>query len=379
MTPNEFIFSNKTSHRVTRHLVFWGLYFFYFWLQSFSLRKFNEFFISDTYYFAFLNVCCFGPVFVFAAYFFIYYLVPQTLQKKRYAFFIFSFLLVYLVGTFINYFTAGIFLNAAGTFLHNLDPRIPIEPNFQHRIQFSNYNTRFGMIIAIIASGIKLSKDWYLQQQENLAILTKKTRAEMLGQKARIHPELLFRSLHSINYSIQTGSVKSNSIILNLSDLLSYSLYESETAFVPLEKELVQLRHLITLEQLSPESLINIQVKIEGETSDKLIAPMVLVKPLEESLNLIHRAEAESWLMILRIAVRDNNLSFNLSLAKPDVESCSNTNWDFFIENPQSRLRELYSAKDYQVELVKNQKEMIIKLDINLTDNTKETNQFQLH
>lgn len=366
MQWNEFIFSNKTSYRVARHLVFWGVYCFYFWMQSFAPRKLDEFFIGDTYYFAFLNLCCFGPVFIFAVYFFIYYLLPQTLQKKRYGLFVFYFLMVYLLGTLINYFTAGIFLNS-------VNYSIPIEPDFQRRIEFGSYNTRWGMIIATVALGIKLSKDWYLQQKENLGILTQKTRTEMRLQKARIHPELLFRSLDTIHSNIRSGSVHSNSMILNLSDLLSYSLYESEMEFVPLEKELIELQHLVCLEQLNKESLVNIQMQTEGEISNKLIAPMVLIKLLEECITLLHQTGA-SYLLNLHVMVAKNALYLNLSFRDLDEKSYSIIKWPLLFDKANNRLSEDYPATDYQIELAEGQKERAIKLNIKLASDLKDSN-----
>jgi two-component system LytT family sensor kinase len=367
LTLHQFIFSNKAVHRISRHAAFWVVYCTYFYLQSLAPSKYDEFFISDTYYFAFLNLCCFAPVFISAVYFFIYFLLPKTLQKKKYALFVFGFLMVYSVGTLINYFMAGIFLNS-------VHYSVPVESNFQHRLEFGNYNTRWGMIIAIIALGIKLSKDWYLQQKGNLEILRKKIRTEMQLQKARIHPELLFRSLDAIYANIQSGFVNSTSMILNLSDLLSYSLYESETELVLLEKELLELHNLISLEQQNKNSFIEIQVQKEGETANKYIAPMVIVKLLEESITLLYKAGILSCLVSLQITVVNYLLSLKLSFIDLDENSSSIVKWPLLINNTQNRLSEYYSTTDYQIELVKEKKETIISLNLRLAGNPKVIN-----
>lgn len=347
--------------------MFWILYCTYFWVQSFAPKKFDEFFIGDTYYFAFLNLCCFAPVFIFAVYFFVYYLLPNTIKKKKYGQFVLGFILVYIFGTFINYFTAGIFLD-------NVHYSIPIEPNFEHKLEFGNYNTRWGMIIATVALGIKLSKDWYLQQKENMEILRKKTRTEMQLQKARIHPELLFRSLDTIYTNIQSGAANSTSMILNLSDLLSYSLYETDMELVPFEKELLELQHLIFLEQLNKESAIKIKVQREGDISNKFIAPMVIVKLIEESITLLYNAETLSWLINLRIIVVNNTLSLHLSFIDLNEKLSAIIKWNLLIDNTRNRLSEYYSATDYQIELTEEKIETVISLKIRLTSNTKETN-----
>lgn len=363
MTTYNFIFSNKKNIRLKRHLAFWLMYCTYFYLQSLPPLKFDEFFVGQTYYIALMNLCCFAPVFIFTVYFFIYYLLPNTLQKKKYGLFVFAFITVYIIGTLINYFMAEILIYSTG-----------YENTLRHRLEFGNYNTRWGMIIATVALGIKLSKNWYLQQKENLEILKGKTRTEMQLQKARIHPDFLIRSLDNIYTHIQSGSDNTTSMILNLSDLLSYSLYESDKELAPLEKELSELKHLIALEQLNKESKINIQMKIEGEINNKHIAPMVIVKLLEESISLLRNTQALSWLVSLHVMSVNNNLALDLSFIDLDEKTPTNLQWFPLIENTQNRLSEYYSKAAYQIELTEERHKTVIRLNLILTDNRKETN-----
>lgn len=365
MTKHEFIFSNKTSHKVTRHLVFWLIYCTFFYIQSIYPPKFDDFFIWDTYFFAFLSLCCFAPVCIFAVYLSIYYLLPKTLQKKKIGLFVSGFILTDIIGILINYFTAGIFLN-------NVHYSVPVEPNFQNRIQFGNLNTMWAMVIATIAIGIKATKIWYLQQKENLEIMRIKTSTEMQLQKARLHPEFLLRSLDSIYEHTQSGSVNTTSMILNLSDLLSYSLYESDKGLVTLERELLELRNLIALEQLNKESLPGMQMQIEGEISEKYIAPMVIVKLIEETISLLHNAGPISCQMSLYIISVNNRFSLNLSVLDLHEKASTNVKWPLLIKNAQKRLDEYYSKADYQIELSEQKHETVIKLNLQLASNIKE-------
>lgn len=357
MTKHEFIFSNKASHKVARHFLFWLVYCTYFYLQSLPPRTYLEFFKEKTYYIALINLCCFAPVFITATYVFIFYLLPKTIKKKKYFFFIIGFLLVYITGTFINYFTAQMFLYYTGFF-----------PNtFQHRIEMGNYNTRWGMIIAIIAVGITLSKDWYLQQKENLEILSEKTRSEMQIQKARIHPEFLLRSLDAIYTHAQSDSDKSPSMILNLSDLLSYSLYESDMKLVPLEKELFEIKHLIALELQNKESLIAIEMHVDGEPCNQYIAPMLIVKLLQENIALLHNAEPEAYIVSLNIIIKNNHLSLRLSIIFLCKKTLPKIKWLLLIENIGKSLNEFYSKNDYQIELAEEKNEILISLNLRLS------------
>ena len=271
------------------------------------------------------------------------------------------FLLVYIAGTCINYFTAEIFLYYTGYF-----------PNtFQHRIEMGNYNTRWGMIIATIALGIKLSKDWYRQQKENLEILKRKTRNEMQLQKFRIHPEFLLRSLDTIYIDMQSGFINSSRMILNLSDVLSYSLYETESELVLLEKEITEVRHFIFLEQLNSECAIEIKMHIKGSLENKYIAPMAIVKLLDECITLLHDTETESGILYLHIIAVTNRLSVDLIVINLKEEIPGNDQWPLLVANAQNRLREYYTKTDYEIELLKEKFETRITLNLLLSDNPK--------
>ena len=361
MKGYDFIFSNKTSYRVKRHLTFWLIYCIYFYLQSIPPKTYDEFFVLKTYYIALMNLCCFAPVFIATTYFFIYYLLPKIIKNNKYFRFIVGFLLLYIAGTFINYFTAEIFLYYTGYF-----------PNtFQHRIEMGNFNTRWGMVIATIALGIKLSKDWYLQQKENLQILKSKSRNEMQLQKFRIHPEFLLRSLDAIYIDMQSGFINAPSMILKLSDVLSYSLYETDSDLVLLEKEITEVRHFIFLEQLNRECAIEIQMHINGRMENKYIAPMVIVKLLDECITLLHDTETESGILYLHIIAVTNRLSVDLTIINLKEKIPANDQWPLLVAKAQNRLREYYDKPDYEIELVKEKSKTWIRLNLLLSDNPK--------
>ena len=303
-----------------------------------------------------MNLCAFAPVFIAITYFFIYYLLPKTIEKKKYLLFIAGFLLTYIAGTAINYFTAEWFLIVTGFF-----------PNtFQHRFEMSNINTRWGMVIATIALGIKLSKNWYVQQKENLEIIKIKARTEMQSEKARIHPELLLRSLDTIYNNIQSGYDKAPSLILNLSEVLSYSLYENENVMVLLKNELMQLQHLITLEQEKKESCIYIEMQAKGDMENKYIAPMVLVKMLERIITYLYNAEIISCFAQLNLVAENNMLFSTFTFSHEDENTLLNINWESFITNTRNRLNAYYAPSDFNIELIKHRNEIIIGLQLKL-------------
>ena len=235
---------------------------------------YSDFFRPVTYYYAVLAVCAFAPVFIATAYLFRFY-VSEMVKRRKYGQAIIIFIAIYILGIFINYFTAGLYLGSVRF-------SIPVLNNFQHRLESANYNTRLALILGIVMLGIELAKSWYLKSQENLQMLKSKARAEMQIKKSRIHPLWLFRALDKIRKSLDQQSVMSTTMILNLSDLLSYSLYETDAELVKLEQELAELQHLLSIERSDPGALVNIDLIISGELTGKYLAPMSVINRVVE-------------------------------------------------------------------------------------------------
>jgi len=339
MTKYEFIFSKKPRNRIARHFCFWLIYCIYFFIQSLPPQKFQEFFIRRTYFIALMNLSFFGPVLISLVYFFIYYLLPKTIRKRKYGLFFIWFIASYIAGSFINYFLAEKFLITTGYF-----------PNtFEHRIEMGNFNTRWGMIIATIALGIKLSKDWYLQQKENLEILQKKSRSEMQLEKARLHPELLLTSLDSINKHVEADQDNSATMIMKLSELLSYMLYESEIEFISLEKELAELKNLIYLNCADDKNHAAILLQVEGIISNKVVKPMLFVKLVEESISLLNKECSSNCQLRIYVTSSEQNIFFEMTFFGISKEITQSMQWHSLIEKTRNHLKEDYRTDEYEI------------------------------
>jgi hypothetical protein len=203
------------------------------------------------------------------------------IKNRRYLEVVLISIAVYIVGTGITYFAADLFLG-------NVQFSIPITNNFRHRLEHANYNTRWALILGIIVIGIELAKSWYLKSRENLVMFRKNAKAEMLIRKSRINPSWLFRALDKIKNNLDRKSGTATPMILNLSDLLSYSLYESDADLVGLEKEFSELQHLLSMERHDVNALVRISVEMSGDFSNKYLAPMSVINQVVEHINSAH-------------------------------------------------------------------------------------------
>jgi len=137
--------------------------------------------------------------------------------------------------------------------------------------------------IVAILSGFKFAWD-ALQLQGELASTREHALAlELQFLKTQINPHFLFNNLNNLYaYSLE-GSEKTPEIILELSGLLRYMLYDCQSQDVPLQKELEQLANFINLNELQIEDRGTVSFSTIGSTDQYRIAPLILIVFVENS------------------------------------------------------------------------------------------------
>ncbi|NEU08915.1 histidine kinase [Flavihumibacter sp. R14] len=305
MTVNEFIFSNKPAHRITRHLSFWIVYSIYFWLQSIVVLDAKDIPQPEPYKNAFINLYSFLPSCMLSVYVFIYIFRPFLLEKKKYFLFTACFILLYAFELYINSLFALIFL-------HNVTYNHVTALTYMDARGLSTTNTLWAYTIGVLALGIKLSKDRYLQQKENLQLLRKKADTELNFQKARFHPGFLSGSLGNIYHQITNNPGHAPGLVLKLSDILSYTLYEGNAERVPLQKEVTILEDFIALNVSDPDSSVDIQLQTCGSLKGKYVVPMHTVKIVQDAVTRLRQVRSGYYQIRINIEAQLNTIHIRL-------------------------------------------------------------------
>ena len=195
-----------------------------------------------------------------------------------------------------------------------------------------------------IAAGIKFSKKWFMQQRENERLAKQKLATELQLLKTSIHPRFLFHSLHTVQKYINNSSAQSPALILQLSDLLSYILYEKDKSWVPLEKELEIIRYYIRLEEKSFGNNPIFKTEFPENTEGKFIVPFLLLSIVESSFEYFFETGQEGPSLTLIIRVHENTLYFGLAFSRPVAESNQQLQPDDKILSVQRQLQNQYAG-----------------------------------
>lgn len=321
---NDFLFSPK--YRIWRHLVFWiahTVMVSFVW-QSLG-RSFERNIVQGSFWI---------PVRMLYCYPLIYWVLPKYLLKGRYVAFTLIILLWGVGGYFLNYYFRTFIFIPVQEALH-FDPidRNPWSPS-----SFLVLTTTAGIVCIIF-----LFKHWLMKQQQLLQAEKEKVTAELQLLKAQVHPHFLFNTLNNI-YSFSLGrSPETPGMILRLSSLLSYMLYDCKADEVLLEKEIEVMKDYIELEKARYGENIEISLNIEGDIKDKYIAPLLVLPFLENAFKHGTSDQLEKPWLSMDIAVKQYTLHCKIVNSKNNHVPLSASG--IGIENVTKRLQFIYPGR----------------------------------
>ena len=159
------------------------------------------------------------------------------------------------------------------------------------------------LVFLVITTLIKFTSDSIALQDANLRIKEiqrEKMSAELRALKAQINPHFFFNTLNSI-YSLSLDrSEKTPELILKLSELMRYILYETQDDFISMEKQLDFIKSYIYLQQVRTGEEIKVEMNIEGENTDLKVAPLLFVPFIENAFK--HVAKEKNKTSFIRIS-----------------------------------------------------------------------------
>lgn len=254
------------TNRVAYHVVFWS---FVFMFNAAYIA-----FIGEDRDVSLYNLALRIPFILGCCYINLYVLMPRLYYQGK----LFNYAILVL-GLILS-------LNAINLYILEFFVDSPICPTtFEADATFngSNYVYKSFYLFSVVGltSGIKLSKDNLSTKMRADAIEKEKLQTELSLLKSQVNPHFFFNTLNNLYALTMRKSDDAPAMVLKLSDLMSYSLYESEQALVPLEKEIAHIRNYLDLESVRLASKINISLIVKGEIQDVKVPPLLFLPLIE--------------------------------------------------------------------------------------------------
>jgi two-component system LytT family sensor kinase len=215
-----------------------------------------------------------------------------------------------------------------------------------------------------ILVGFKFAWDALNKQREVLELRNSVKESELQYLKSQINPHFLFNNMNNLySYAVEQ-SPKAPELILELSSVLRYMLYECKAQFVPLKKEIAHLKHYINLSELQIEGRGTVTVEISNNLSNYNIAPLILSVFVENAFKHSASSQTENIKIEVKAEVDENGLlKFTCNNTYLTQSNTDNLDRGIGLENVKKRLELIYPNSH---NLKTNSKNNIYKVNLSI-------------
>jgi LytS/YehU family sensor histidine kinase len=363
---NKILFSDQSRFRIMRHLLFWAFWYIYtvfthaaypFGNPGISYFRYPLFTLSES----FITVLAQVPL----AYAMLYFVFPKFLINKRYLVgFLWMIILWFLAGVLNLLLLGKLMMPMLSSVLSSVNmPKLPPQ-NTTFLIAVININ-KGAFSIAASALMLKFAKHWYYHQHHSLQLQKENTEAQLQLLTAQVHPHFLFNTLNNIFSKTQTESPGGSRMIMSLSDMLRYILYEGQKPLVPLKQEIQMISEYIELEKLRYGNKLDVHKLTPGKLDDIYIAPLLLLPFVENCFK--HGASnmlQNPWIN-LTIEIKNTTLVMKLMNGKTPLNLNAKSKPGIGISNVRQRLELLYKDK-YELQVREDAEVFVVDLKVEL-------------
>lgn len=225
-------------------------------------------------------------------------LIEKYYEKKKYAIF-----LLWMMLLFVAYTLACIKMETDISDVLGRKDRTLFYAVY-YFINISRY-TVIGFLLFRLTQNIEQKKK--LDQ-----IMVEKLQAEVNYLRAQINPHFLFNTLNNLYGLSLQRSDKTPELIIRLSKMMDYMLYEVEGTKVPLHRDLENLENYIEMERVRQGNNAIIHYSVQGEITNKLIEPLVFLPLVENAFKHGVNQMIDGAYLEVKIVVSEDEIVFTV-------------------------------------------------------------------
>lgn len=239
-------------------------------------------------------------------------------------------------------------------------PGLPLN----HIIESSINITAAGFVLIFVGFFYAVIRSAIREKMNGLVLAEQKKSSELSLLRSQVTPHFLFNTLNNM-YSLSINRPNQMpELLLKLSELLRYSVYDADQPMVQLKDELDYIRNYIALENIRSSDRLSLTVNLTHAPLSVKIAPMLLVVFVENAFKH-SRNTLESEIQIsINCTITGGNIHFEIANSYSDnsaIDATDNRNSGFGINNVIKRLDLLYPG---QYELKRNRTKNQFKVEL---------------
>jgi sensor histidine kinase YesM len=205
--------------------------------------------------------------------------------------------------------------------------------------------TILGLSLGIL---IKLTRTTIQNQIQEAKAAAAQSQSELRFLQGQLSPHFLFNTLNNIYGLSLTQHEKVPGLLLKLSDLLRYSVYDAKESFVPLKAEVAYIKDYIEFEKIRIGDKLELNATFEEDIDPGIkIAPLLLIVFIENAFKHSKNTTEQKIYINITLKTWGNSILFavrNSINAKADENSMLKTNSGFGLDNVMKILELLYTG-----------------------------------
>jgi len=208
------------------------------------------------------------------------------------------------------------------------------------------------MAVGALVNFVRVSIKAQLQQAD---ISTAQSRSELQVLQSQLSPHFLFNTLNNLYGLSISQHEKIPALLLKLSDLLRYAVYDAKELFVPLKNELTYINNYIDFEKIRIGDRLRLTTYIEPVSNDQIkIAPMLLIVFIENAFKHSKNTIEKEVFIDIGLKTWSDSILFSVKNSYDDKKEESDVlgkDSGIGLANVEKRLQLLYAGEyDLKVE-----------------------------
>lgn len=194
---------------------------------------------------------------------------------------------------------------------------------------------------------------WFFEKWKTIKTLkNEKSKAELSLLKEQINPHFFFNTLNNLYSLIKKDADAAQDYVLKLSDLMRFTIYDSNKENVTLEEEINYLTNFIDLQTSRYHKEIDINFVKNIENQKTKIAPLLFIILLENAFK--HGVEKLTENTFVKIELKENNETICFSVVNNFDKNEYSKNKGIGLKNLKERLELVYPKKYKLADRIEN-------------------------
>jgi two-component system LytT family sensor kinase len=220
-------------------------------------------------------------------------------------------------------------------------------------------------VYLILSTFYQLIYNRFRNEQRVQAIINEQNEAQLQFLKAQINPHFLFNTLNNIYSLAVIRSEKTSGMVLKLSELLRYVIYEGQAEKVSVPQEVTYIQKYIELFQMRNEEPRSITFSDEGASGDHQMEPMILIPLVENCLKHCDFETNEDAFVRIELEIAESELRFTTVNTRDESNKQKDRTGGVGLENIRKRLLLKYPGK-HNLHIENEEKDPIFRVELRI-------------